>query len=63
MKYFVSYFMTFKDRTQAYGNTIYEKKHPMSSEEDIRAIEDDIEIRNEALSVTLISWRRLEDAE
>jgi len=55
--------MAFKDRTQAYGNTIYEKQHPMSSEEDIRAIEEDIEMRNEALSVTLINWRRLEDSE
>lgn len=63
MKYFVSYYMSWDNGASAWGNTIYEKNHSMSSEDDIRSIEEDIENRHEAKSVTLISWRRLEDAE
>lgn len=63
MKYFVSYFMSYDNRQQAWGNCVVKRDVPIFDMDQIQSVERLIADNNDAKQVTIMNWRRMEDAE
>lgn len=63
MKYFVSYFATCNTGEQCWGNSTIERDHPIDATDEYRSIERLVCEDSDMKQVTIMYWRRLEDAE
>ena len=63
MKYFISYFATHNDGNQCWGNCTIERNHPVDSTDEYKSMEGLMAAEFDMKQVTIMYWRRLEDAE